>query len=86
MSKLISKKYSRLKRPINPMPKSIRDLLEKKELFELYKARPAYQQNDYLRWISSAKLEETKQKRLHQMLDELKKGDRYMKMAWKGSK
>jgi uncharacterized protein YdeI (YjbR/CyaY-like superfamily) len=84
MRKVISKKHSRLKRHINPMPKSIRNLLEKKELFELYKARPAYPQNDYLRWISSAKLEETKQKRLNQMLEELKKGDRYMKMAWKG--
>ncbi len=86
MRKLISKKNSGLKRDINPMPKSIRNLVVKKGLLELYKARPAYQQNDYLGWISRAKLEETKKKRLNQMLDELKKGDLYMKMAWKASK
>jgi uncharacterized protein YdeI (YjbR/CyaY-like superfamily) len=67
------------------MPKSIRNLLEQKGLIELYKARPAYQQNDYLGWISRAKLEETKQKRLNQMVEELQNGDRYMKMPWKGS-
>lgn len=75
-----------LKRDINAMPIGIRNLLVKKGLLKLYKARPAYQQNDYLGWISRAKLEETKQKRLNQMLDELKKGDRYMKMVWKASK
>ena len=86
MKKLNSRKTSGLKRDINLMPRNVRSLLVKKGLLELYKARPAYQQNDYLGWISSAKLEVTKQKRLNQMLDELRAGDRYMKMAWKGSK
>ena len=86
MKKLNSKRTSGLKRDINPMPRNVRSLLVKKDLLELYKARPAYQQNDYLGWIARAKLEATKQKRLNQMLDELKGGDRYMKMAWKGSK
>jgi uncharacterized protein YdeI (YjbR/CyaY-like superfamily) len=40
--------------------------------------RPPYQQNDYIGWITLAKLESTKQKRLNQMLDELKKGGVYM--------
>lgn len=42
-----------------------------------------YQQNDYLGWISRAKLDATKAKRLAQMLEELERGDRYMKMAWR---
>ena len=49
-----------------------------------YRSRPAYQQNDYLSWINRAKLEETRQRRLGQMLAELTRGDRYMKMVWRG--
>ncbi len=33
-------------------------------------------------WINRAKREETKQRRLEQMLDELKRGDVYMKMPY----
>ena len=84
--KRISTKKPGLKRDINPMPKQIRALLVRDELLELYNARPAYQQNDYLGWISRAKLEETKEKRINQMLAELKAGDRYMKMRWHGRK
>jgi len=73
---------STLKRDINPMPKGIRALLMKHGLLNLYNARPAYQRNDYLGWISRAKLEATKEKRITQMLTELKQGDRYMKMRW----
>jgi len=47
-----------------------------------YQSRPAYQQNDYIGWINRAKRQETKEKRLHQMLDELEQGDVYMRMAW----
>jgi len=52
-------------------------------MMDSYEERPAYQQNDYLSWISRAKREETKMKRLNQMLDELERGDVYMKMEWK---
>ena len=48
-----------------------------------YRGRPPYQQNDYLGWISRAKLEATRLKRLHQMLDELQGGKLYMNMAWR---
>lgn len=68
------------------MPANIRALLVKNGLLELYKARPAYQQNDYLSWITQAKLEATKEKRTKQMLKELKRGDVYMNMNWRGSK
>jgi len=45
-----------------------------------YKDRPAYQQNDYIGWINQAKRQETKEKRLCQMLEELEVGGIYMKM------
>ena len=73
---------STLKRVINPMPKNIRAALIGQGLLKLYNARPAYQRNDYLGWISRAKLEATKEKRINQMLTELKQGDRYMRMRW----
>lgn len=64
------------------MPAFVRRALEERGLLARYRERPAYQRNDYLGWIASAKRPETKQKRLEQMLDELAQGDRYMKMAW----
>jgi uncharacterized protein YdeI (YjbR/CyaY-like superfamily) len=72
-----------LRRNLNPMPDFIRDALNERNLMELYEARPDYQRNDYLWWISSPKREETRQKRLAQMLDELARGDVYMRMAWR---
>jgi len=69
-------------RPRYPMPDFIRDALNEHEVMGAYQARPPYQRNDYIGWIQRAKLEETKQKRLGQMLDELKKGGVYMKMKW----
>ncbi len=65
--------FSNLKRPIQSMPDYIEAALREEELYEKYEARPAYQQNDYLSWITRAKLQETREKRLRQMLDELKR-------------
>jgi len=62
------------------MPGYIEKALEHNGVKQDYLARPAYQRNDYLGWIERAKKEETKQKRLNQMLDELKVGGIYMKM------
>jgi uncharacterized protein YdeI (YjbR/CyaY-like superfamily) len=73
-----------LKRSIQPMPDFVRRAIEGRGMMDAYHARPAYQQNDYLGWINRAKREETKQKRLDQMLDELEGGGVYMKMRWKG--
>jgi uncharacterized protein YdeI (YjbR/CyaY-like superfamily) len=64
------------------MPDFFRDVLNAHGLMDVYLSRPPYQQNDYIGWITRAKLEATKQKRLNQMLDELKKGNVYMKMEW----
>lgn len=72
-----------LKRQRYVMPDFIHAALTEYELMDAYRARPDYQQNDYVGWITRAKREETKQKRLAQMLLELEKGDVYMKMDWK---
>ena len=64
------------------MPDDLAARLETAGLRALYDARPAYQRNDYLGWIARAKLLETREKRICQMLDELRAGDAYMKMKW----
>lgn len=73
-----------LTREINPMPDWIRDELVARGLLAAYEARPAYQRNDYLGWIGRAKREDTRRKRLEQMLDELVRGGVYMRMQWNG--
>jgi len=65
------------------MPADVAEALEECGVMEAYMARPDYQRNDYVGWISRAKRAETREKRLRQMLDELAKGDIYMKMAWR---
>ena len=72
-----------LTRNLNPMPDFVRDALAERKLISVFEARPDYQRNDYLGWIASPKREETRQKRLAQMLDELERGDDYMRMAWR---
>ena len=64
------------------MPDFLREALSKRGLMDAYRKRPDYQQNDYIGWITRARLTATRQKRLKQMLDELKKGNVYMKMKW----
>jgi uncharacterized protein YdeI (YjbR/CyaY-like superfamily) len=66
-----------------PMPDFIRDAMAAKKLTVAYDARPPYQRNDYIGWITRAKLPETQQKRLAQMLEELAKGNVYMKMVYR---
>ncbi len=66
------------------MPDFVRAALEERGLMAAYAARPPYQRNDYLLWINKVKREETKQKHLAQMLDELEAGGVYMNMRWNG--
>jgi uncharacterized protein YdeI (YjbR/CyaY-like superfamily) len=68
------------------MPSFVKQALEERNLMSEYEARPAYQQNDYIGWINDAKLKETKEKRLFQMLEELEMGGIYMKMSHPPSK
>ncbi len=71
---------STLSRPIQKMPTFVRIALNSEGLLKEYERRPAYQRNDYLLWINNAKREETKNKRLSQMLHELRIGGVYMNM------
>ena len=75
--------FSSLSRSIHAMPDFVERALLDRKLMEAYRQRPPYQQNDYIGWITRAKRQETIQKRLVQMLDELEQGDVYMKMEWK---
>ena len=67
-------------RPRHPMPTDVAEELAERRLTDDYRARPAYQQNDYLGWIERAKRPETRLARIDQMLDELEAGGVYMKM------
>jgi uncharacterized protein YdeI (YjbR/CyaY-like superfamily) len=71
------------RRPRIPMPDFVDRALRERGLMAAYRARPPYQRNDYLGWILGAKRDVTRAKRLVQMLDELARGDSYMKMAYR---
>lgn len=71
-----------LKRALHKMPDYVSQALKEYKLVEKYNSRPAYQKNDYIWRIIRAKREETRQKRLNQMIDELQKWDAYMKMSY----
>ncbi len=75
---------SRLKREIQTMPEEMRLALEVRGVMAAYQARPPYQQNDYIAWITRGKLAATRAKRMQQMLDELEAGGVYMHMKWGG--
>lgn len=70
------------RRPRHSMPADVDERLRSSGVLTSYDKRPAYQRNDYLIWIDEAKKPETREKRIRQMIDELKCGDVYMKMRW----
>lgn len=63
------------------MPPDVRDALEEADAWADYQARPAYQRNDYIGWITRAAREETRSKRIAQMIAELQRGGVYMNMS-----
>ena len=79
---LLTRRIAMPPRPRHAMPDFIHEALQKRGLMDAYLARPPYQRNDYIGWITRARLPATRQKRLKQMLDELKQGGVYMKMPW----
>jgi uncharacterized protein YdeI (YjbR/CyaY-like superfamily) len=83
MEVAMSDASSRLKRAVYPMPDFVGEALKEAKLEAAYAARPPYQRNDYIGWFTRAKLPETQQKRLSQMLDELARGDAYMNMPYR---
>jgi hypothetical protein len=68
--------------PAAQMPGFVRSALTTRALMDRYRERPDYQQKEYLEWINGAKLQDTKRKRLTQMLEEIEKGDAYMGAPW----
>jgi len=62
------------------MPDDVRSALIERGVLDDYAARPAYQRNDYLGWIDGARRDDTRRRRIDQMLDELERGGVYMKM------
>lgn len=76
----MDREFPSLDRPTHPMPGFVREALEERGLVDDYRERPPYQQNDHIGWITRAKRQKTKRKRLAQMLDELERGGVYMNM------
>ena len=72
---------SRMKRPKQPMPPDVDQALRGAGVLDAYRERPAYQRNDYLGWIGQAQQDETRAKRVRQMVDELREGGVYMGMT-----
>lgn len=62
------------------MPADVLAALHARDLMDRYQQRPFYQRNDYLSWIKRAARDETRTKRLNQMLEELERGGVYMGM------
>lgn len=65
---------------VSEMADDVLQVLLHERLMAMYEERSRRQQNDYLGWISRAKRQATLQKRIDQLLDELDRGDVYMKV------
>ena len=68
--------------PAPAMPGFVKSALESRKQMDAYRARPKYQQTEYLTWIHAAKLNDEKRKRLTLMLDELAAGSGFQGAAW----
>lgn len=67
------------------MPNAVRGAIDAAGVAGDYEARPAYQRNDYVGWIASARSEATRERRIARMIDELKSGGVYMGMTHRPS-
>lgn len=63
------------------MPADVAEALRASGTRSDYDARPAYQRNDYVGWITAARSAETRSRRITQMIEELSEGGVYMKMT-----
>jgi uncharacterized protein YdeI (YjbR/CyaY-like superfamily) len=68
------------------MPADVDEALRSGGALGAYRERPAYQRNDYLGWIGQAQQDETRTKRIHQMIAELREGGVYMGMPHAASR
>lgn len=69
----------------HPIPEDVMAALKSENVLADFQARPAYQRNDYVGWITRAVRDTTRQKRITQMIDELRKGGIYMNMVHSAS-
>ena len=67
---------------INPMPAFVETARATRDLRGAFDARPDYQCNDWLDWITRPKRDDTQQRRLEKMLTELADRHGYMGMKW----
>jgi uncharacterized protein YdeI (YjbR/CyaY-like superfamily) len=65
------------------MPEFVKRALVERGVEAAYEDRPPYQRNDYIMWITTAKQEATRDKRLRRMLGELEIGGSYMNMPYR---
>lgn len=79
---LLTRRKDMPPRPRYDIPDFIHEALQKNGLMDAFLARPPHQRIDYIGWITRVRLTPTRQKRLNQMLDELKRGGVYMNMEW----
>ena len=75
-----------VKKSVLDLPGTIKNILLAEDVLEAYENRPFYQRNDYIHWITDAKREETRNKRIRQMLEELRAGNIYMNMEYTGKR
>lgn len=69
--------------PHAPMPADVRHAFVGHGVITAFKTRPAYQQADYLRWIERTRLARTRRERIAEVVDELQRGNRFMKAPWR---
>lgn len=79
-------KTHQTKRVAKPMSADMKRALQRHGLMPRFNSCPPYQQRDYISWVTGAKQDTTRIKRLTQTLGELEDGDRYMGMKYKGKK
>lgn len=57
------------------LPDDMKAELKKRNLENEYQGRPYYQRKGYIQWISSAKKDDTRRKRIQRMISELNRGE-----------
>lgn len=65
-----------------PLSDCLKARLIQEGQLENYNTRPRYQRTDYISWIEKAVRTETREKRISQMIEELRNGDAYMGMVY----
>ena len=68
------------------MPDDVRAAIDRAAVRGDFDDRPAHQRNDYVGWITGARGDATRARRIARMIDELRAGGVYMGMAHRPSR